>query len=87
MLTCSSSQSRNNSVGQALGGGQSLDQALAGKLSVAEGVDSAPAVTALARRLGVEMPISEAVAAILAGRVGIDAAIEALLSRPLKTEL
>jgi glycerol-3-phosphate dehydrogenase (NAD(P)+) len=87
VLTCSSSQSRNNSVGLALGAGRSLDEALAGKLSVAEGVDSAPAVTALARKVGAQMPISEAVAAILAGRVGIDAAIEALLSRPLKTEL
>ena len=87
VLTCSSSQSRNNSVGLALGRGETLEQALAGKVSVVEGVDSAPAVTALARRVGVEMPICEAAAAILAGRIGIDAAIEALLSRPLKTEL
>ena len=87
VLTCSSPQSRNNSVGLALGRGESLEQALAGKLSVAEGVDSAPAVRALAARLGVETPICSAVAAILAGEIGIDAAIEALLSRPLKTEL
>ena len=87
VLTCSSSQSRNNSVGLALGRGQSLDEALAGKLSVAEGVASAPAVAALSCRLGVEMPICEAVTAILAGKFEIDAAIEALLSRPLKTEL
>ena len=87
VLTCSSPLSRNNSVGLALGRGETLDQALAGKLSVAEGVASAPAVTALARRLGVEMPICEAVAAILAGKIDIDAAIEGLLSRPLKTEL
>jgi glycerol-3-phosphate dehydrogenase (NAD(P)+) len=87
VLTCSSSQSRNNSVGLALGRGQSLEAALAGKLSVAEGVASAPAVTALARKIGVEMPICEAVAAILDGRIDIDTAIEGLLSRPLKTEL
>lgn len=87
VLTCSSSQSRNNSVGLALGRGESLEQALAGKLSVAEGVASAPAVRALADRLGVETPICSAVAAILAGEFGLDAAIEALLSRPLKTEL
>ena len=87
VLTCSSSQSRNNSVGLALGAGKTLDEALAGKLSVAEGVASAPAVTGLARSLGVEMPISEAVAAILAGKIGIDAAIEGLLARPLKMEL
>jgi glycerol-3-phosphate dehydrogenase (NAD(P)+) len=74
------------SVGLALGGGQTIDQALAGKLTVAEGVASAPAVRALARRLGVETPICEAVAAILAGEVGVDDAILGLLSRPLKSE-
>ena len=86
VLTCSSPQSRNMSVGLALGAGQSLEQALAGKLTVAEGVASAPAVRALARKLGVETPISEAVAAILAGEVGVDEAILGLLSRPIKTE-
>ena len=86
VLTCSSAQSRNNSLGNALGRGQSLEEALAGKLSVAEGAASAPAVRALAERLGVEMPICAAVDAILAGRLGIDDAIEGLLARPLKTE-
>jgi glycerol-3-phosphate dehydrogenase (NAD(P)+) len=86
VLTCSSPQSRNMSVGLALGGGQTIEQALAGKLTVAEGVASAPAVRALARRLGVETPICEAVAAILAGEVGVDEAILGLLSRPLKSE-
>lgn len=87
VLTCGSPQSRNMSVGLALGRGDSLETALAGKLSVAEGVASAPAVRALAARLGVETPICEAVAAILAGEVGVDAAIHALLTRPLKREL
>lgn len=86
VLTCSSPQSRNMSVGLALGGGQTLEQALAGKVSVAEGVASAPAVRALARSLNVETPICEAVAAILAGEVDVDSAILGLLSRPLKTE-
>jgi glycerol-3-phosphate dehydrogenase (NAD(P)+) len=86
VLTCSSPQSRNMSVGLALGGGQTLEQALAGKVSVAEGVASAPAVRALARSLNVETPICEAVAAILAGEVGVDSAILGLLSRPLKAE-
>ena len=86
VLTCSSTQSRNMSVGVALGQGLTLEQALAGKLSVAEGVASAPAVRALARKLGVETPICEAVAAILAGEVEVDAAIAGLLSRPLKSE-
>jgi glycerol-3-phosphate dehydrogenase (NAD(P)+) len=86
VLTCSSPQSRNMSVGLALGQGQTLEQALAGKLSVAEGVASAPAVRQLAAKLGVETPICEAVAAILAGEVGVDDAIRGLLSRPLREE-
>jgi glycerol-3-phosphate dehydrogenase (NAD(P)+) len=86
VLTCSSPQSRNMSVGLALGGGQTLEQALAGKLSVAEGVASAPAVRDLARKLGVDTPICEAVAAILAGEAGVDEAILRLLSRPLREE-
>ena len=86
VLTCSSPQSRNMSLGLALGEGQSIEQALAGKRSVAEGYESAPAVRELARRLGVEMPICEAIAGLLAGETTVDALIEALLSRPLKAE-
>ncbi len=87
VLTCSSPQSRNMSVGLALGRGETLEEALAGKRSVAEGVASAPAVRDLARRLGVETPICEAVAAILAGQAGVDEAIRGLLARPLKEEI
>jgi len=86
VLTCGSAKSRNMSVGLALGAGQSLEAALAGKLSIAEGVASAPAVVALARRLEVEAPICEAVAAVLAGDLAVPAAIASLLSRPLKAE-
>ena len=86
VLTCSSPQSRNMSVGLALGKGMSLDEALAGKLSVAEGVASAPAVRQLAAKLGIDAPICEAVAAILAGEAQVDDAIRGLLSRPLREE-
>jgi glycerol-3-phosphate dehydrogenase (NAD(P)+) len=86
VLTCSSPQSRNMSVGLALGRGQSLEEALAGKSSVAEGVASAPAVRALAGRLGVETPICDAVSAILAGEIAVDPAIASLLARPLRSE-
>ncbi len=86
VLTCSSSQSRNMSVGLALGRGESLVQSLAGKSSVAEGVASAPAVAQLALKLHIEMPICAAVADILAGREEIDTAIADLLSRPLRSE-
>jgi glycerol-3-phosphate dehydrogenase (NAD(P)+) len=86
VLTCSSHQSRNMSVGLALGRGISLAEALSGKLSVAEGVASAPAVRALAAKLGVETPICEAVAAVLAGEIDLDGAIDRLLSRPIRPE-
>ena len=86
VLTCSSPQSRNMSVGLALGRGERLADALADKRSVAEGVASAPAVIALARRLGVETPICDAVAAILAGEIAVGPAINALLARPLRAE-
>jgi len=86
VLTCSSETSRNMSLGLAIGRGASLEAALAGKLSVAEGVASAPAVTQLAARNGVETPICEAVRAILAGELDVGPAIAALLSRPLKAE-
>lgn len=86
MLTCSSPQSRNMSAGVALGRGESLESILAGRRAVTEGVESAPAVVALARRAGVDMPICEAVCAVLDGRLSVDSAIDALLARPLKSE-
>ncbi len=87
VLTCSSAQSRNNRIGLALGQGMTLEAALASLGgAVAEGVASAPAVRGLAAKHGVDMPISSAVAAILAGEADIDSAIAGLLSRPLKTE-
>ena len=86
VLTCSSDQSRNMSLGLALGRGQSVHEALAGKRSVAEGAESAPAVRELARKLGVETPICDAVAQVLAGETGVEAAIAGLLARPLRAE-
>lgn len=87
VLTCSSPQSRNMSLGIALGRGDPLQAALEGKLSVAEGVATAPAVRALTEGLGVEAPICNAVADILAGDIDIESAILGLLSRPLRHEL
>lgn len=86
VLTCASLSSRNTSLGAALGEGRSLQEILAERRSVAEGVESAPAIVALAARHGVEMPICEAVEAILHERVSIDDAIKALLSRPFRAE-
>jgi glycerol-3-phosphate dehydrogenase (NAD(P)+) len=86
VLTCSSTASRNFSLGVALGQGHTLEQALEGKRSIAEGAATAPALLALALSKRVSMPICEGVAAILAGRVDVARAIEALLSRPFKAE-
>ncbi len=86
VLTCASLTSRNTSLGAALGEGRRLKEIVAERRSVAEGVESAPAVVALAAKHGVEMPICAAVDAIVAGRIGIDEAIGALLSRPFRAE-
>jgi glycerol-3-phosphate dehydrogenase (NAD(P)+) len=71
----------------ALGRGETLSAALAGRRDVVEGVATAPAVLALAAKLGVEMPISAAVDAILHRGATIADAIEALLSRPFRAEV
>ena len=85
-LTCNSLQSRNMSLGVALGKGQSLAAALAGKRSVVEGVASARAVLRRAQSLQVEMPIVAAVEAILHRGADISRTIAALLERPFKSE-
>jgi len=86
ILTCGSAQSRNMSLGRALGQGQSLADVLGARRAVTEGVYTAAAVARLARAHGIEMPISSAVAAILDGSLTVDSAISGLLNRPLKAE-
>jgi len=87
ILTCNSPQSRNMSLGMALGSGKTLAEVMAERKSVAEGVHTAAAVRTLAKEHGIDMPISEAVAAIVGGEVDVDTAIVELLSRPFKAEL
>jgi glycerol-3-phosphate dehydrogenase (NAD(P)+) len=81
ILSCSSPQSRNFALGIALGRGE---RPAPGKL--AEGEFTAPVVIELAASQNVDMPVSNAVAAILGGKLTIDAAIESLLTRPFKAE-
>lgn len=81
LLSCSTAQSRNFALGIALGRGEA---APAGKL--AEGAFTAPVLVELAVTQKVDMPVSQAVAAILDGRLTINAAIEGLLTRPFKAE-
>lgn len=86
ILTCGSAQSRNMSLGRALGEGRSLAEFLGARLTVAEGVYTCAALVRLAREKGVEMPIAEAVHGIIEGRLLVDEAITALMQRPLKAE-
>jgi glycerol-3-phosphate dehydrogenase (NAD(P)+) len=86
ILTCGSLQSRNMSLGAALGQGRDLTDIISERVTVAEGVATAPAVVELARRHNVEMPICEAVAGIVTGKSTVDDAIDALLARPFKRE-
>lgn len=86
ILTCGSPQSRNMSLGRALGRGETLAAALAGKLAVTEGVYTAAAVRRIAGEHGVDMPICGAVCDVVDGRVSVDEAILQLMQRPLKAE-
>jgi glycerol-3-phosphate dehydrogenase (NAD(P)+) len=85
-LTCTSSQSRNYSLGEALGRGETLDAINAGRRSVAEGVDSAASIHQLAQSMRIEMPIVAGVNAILHHHASIDDEIRRLLTRPLTVE-
>ena len=86
VLTCSSTQSRNMSFGKALGEGGSVDEVLASRATVTEGVATAPALLELANEHGVELPICQAVGAILSGSHSVEEAISSLLTRPFKEE-
>lgn len=86
ILTCGSPQSRNMSLGRALGEGRTLQDVMGARVAVTEGVYTAAAVVRLARERGIEMPIAEAVTAVLDGNVSVDDAIAGLMQRPFKAE-
>lgn len=86
-LTCSSRQSRNLSLGIALGKGTPLGDILGGRKSITEGVFTARAIPNLADRLGIDMPIAMAVRDVLHHGADIEQAIEDLLARPFGDEL
>ena len=80
-LTCTSAQSRNTRYGESLGRGDAFDPAI-----TVEGAATARAVVARAQALGVEMPVSAAVAALVSGELRVAEAVDMLLARPLKEE-
>ena len=86
VLTCSSTSSRNYSLGKGLGEGWSAAELLADRRTVAEGAYTAPVLQRAARAAGVDMPIVAAVCALLAGEASVDEVVERLLSRPLRSE-
>ncbi|MDQ0248641.1 glycerol-3-phosphate dehydrogenase (NAD(P)+) [Sphingomonas kyeonggiensis] len=85
VLTCSSTNSRNFSLGLGLGQGRSAAELMADRKTVAEGAFTAPVLREAARDAGIDMPVTEAVNALLEG-APVAEVIEALLSRPLREE-
>jgi glycerol-3-phosphate dehydrogenase (NAD(P)+) len=87
VLTCGSPRSRNMSLGLELGKGRRLDEVLGRRVAVTEGVYTASALVQMASARGVDMPIAQAVHAVISGRATVDEAIVALLARPLRAEV
>jgi len=86
VLTCSSTSSRNFSLGKGLGEGRTAADLLADRRTVAEGAFTAPVLHRAAGEAGVDMPIVEGVCALLGGDAGVDEVVEELLARPLRAE-
>jgi len=87
VLTATSLQSRNYSLGVALGKGQTLDEVLGARRAVTEGVTTAEAVVTLAEKLKIDMPICSAINRVLNHNASIDDMLRVLLERPLRDEV
>ena len=86
VLTCSSTSSRNYSLGVAIGEGRSASELLSNRKTVAEGAFTAPVLARISREKGVDMPIVNAVDSLIAGRSTVDQVLDELLSRPPRSE-
>jgi glycerol-3-phosphate dehydrogenase (NAD(P)+) len=86
VLTCSSTSSRNFSLGKGLGEGRSAAELMADRRTVAEGAFTAPVLKRAAKAAGVDMPIVDAVCALLGGSASVDEVVGSLLARPLRAE-
>jgi glycerol-3-phosphate dehydrogenase (NAD(P)+) len=86
VLTCSSTSSRNYSLGKGIGEGRPSSELLADRRTVAEGAFTAPVLARLARERGIDMPIVQAVDELIGGRSTVDQVLGALLSRPPRSE-
>jgi glycerol-3-phosphate dehydrogenase (NAD(P)+) len=86
VLTCSSTSSRNFSLGKGIGEGRSSAELMSDRKTVAEGAFTAPVLHRLAQERGIDMPIVAAVNALLSGAAAVDEVLEQLLSRPPRME-
>jgi len=86
VLTCSSTSSRNFSLGKGIGEGRSAAELMSDRRTVAEGAFTAPVLAKLAEERGIDMPIVAAVHGLLSGRFSVDQVLERLLSRPPRPE-
>ena len=86
VLTCSSTSSRNFSLGKAIGEGKKVADLMKDRRTVAEGAHTAPVLHRIAVDRGIDMPLVAAVADLLSGKIGIDELLETMLSRPPRDE-
>ena len=86
VLTCSSTSSRNFSLGKAIGEGRNVADLMKDRRTVAEGAHTAPVLDRIAKERDIDMPLVDAVATLLAGKIGIDELLETMLSRPPRHE-
>jgi glycerol-3-phosphate dehydrogenase (NAD(P)+) len=86
VLTCSSTNSRNFSLGKGIGEGRSPDELMSDRRTVAEGAFTAPVLARLAHDMGIDMPVVAAVAKLLSGSANVDQVLQELLARPPRPE-
>jgi glycerol-3-phosphate dehydrogenase (NAD(P)+) len=82
VLTCSSTSSRNFSLGKAIGEGKNPRELMTDRRTVAEGAHTAPVLHRIAKERDIDMPLVDAVVTLLEGKVGIGELLETMLSRP-----
>lgn len=86
VLTCSSTSSRNFSLGKGIGEGRSPAELMSDRRTVAEGAFTAPVLARLAEQMGIDMPVVAAVHKLLSGAAGVDQVLQELLARPPRPE-
>lgn len=86
VLTCSSTSSRNFSLGKGIGEGRSPAELMSDRRTVAEGAFTAPVLARLARKKGIDMPVVAAVDKLLSGEANVDQVLQELLARPPRAE-